>query len=171
MEKLRIQQEQTLGSLETKIDATMERRTRAIMDRLDGLLGSRGGSTNGESNSGEPSREPRVNSMSIRIGEGHMDPLEEGAVHQAMPQGTKEHGARTSEEVQLATDRPQMIDRRKIHMRLGDVIPGTGVMRVKEETIPATKTGRKTRSPYQGAVILKRGNQETLYQWPQPLNL
>ena len=31
------------------------------MYRLDGLPGSRSGSKNGESNSGEPSREPRVN--------------------------------------------------------------------------------------------------------------
>ena len=61
MEKLRIQQEQTLGTIDTKIDATMERRTQAIMDRLDGLLGSSSGSKNGESISGEPSREPRVN--------------------------------------------------------------------------------------------------------------
>ena len=38
MEKLRIQQEQTLGTLDTKIDAMMERRTQAILDRLDGLL-------------------------------------------------------------------------------------------------------------------------------------
>ena len=43
MEKLRTQQEQTLGTLDTKIDAMMERRTQAIMDRLDGLLGSRSG--------------------------------------------------------------------------------------------------------------------------------
>ena len=35
MEKLRIQQEQTLRTLDTKIDAMMERRTQAIMDRLD----------------------------------------------------------------------------------------------------------------------------------------
>ena len=41
MEKLRIQQEQSLGTLDTKIDAMMERRTQAIMDRLDGLLGSK----------------------------------------------------------------------------------------------------------------------------------
>ena len=58
IEKLRIQQEQTLGTLDTKIDAMMERRTQAIMDMLDGLLGSRSGSKNGESNSGEPSRDP-----------------------------------------------------------------------------------------------------------------
>ena len=44
MEKLRIQQEQTLGTLNKKIDAMMERRTQAIMDRYDGLLGSRSGS-------------------------------------------------------------------------------------------------------------------------------
>ena len=41
MEKLRTQQEQTLGTLDTKLEAMMERRTQAIMDRLDGLLGSR----------------------------------------------------------------------------------------------------------------------------------
>ena len=61
MEKLRIQQEQSLGSLDTKIDAMMERRTQAIMDRLDGLLSSKSGSKEGEPNSGGPSREPRVN--------------------------------------------------------------------------------------------------------------
>ena len=47
MEKLRIQQEHTLGTLDTKIDAMIERRTQAIMNRLDGLLGSRSGSKNG----------------------------------------------------------------------------------------------------------------------------
>ena len=52
MEKLRIQQEQSLGTLDTKIDAMMERRTQAIMDRLDGLLSSKSGSKEGE---------PRVN--------------------------------------------------------------------------------------------------------------
>ena len=41
MEKLRIQQEQSRGTLDTKIDAMMERRTQAIMDRLDGLLETR----------------------------------------------------------------------------------------------------------------------------------
>ena len=47
MEKLRIQQEQSLGTLDTKIDAMMERRTQAIMDRLDGLLGSKSGPKEG----------------------------------------------------------------------------------------------------------------------------
>ena len=61
MEKLRIQQEQSLGTLDTKIDATIERQTQAIMDRLDGLLGSKSGPKEVEPNSGGPSREPRVN--------------------------------------------------------------------------------------------------------------
>ena len=39
----------------------MERRTQAIMDKLDGLLGSRSGPIEGEPNSGGPSREPKVN--------------------------------------------------------------------------------------------------------------
>ena len=61
MEKLRIQQEQSLGTLDTKIDAMMERRTQAIMERLDGLLSSKSGPKEGEPNSGGPSREPKVN--------------------------------------------------------------------------------------------------------------
>ena len=61
MEKLRIQQEQSLGSLDTKTDAMMDRRIQAIMDRLDGLLGSKSGPKEGEPNSGGPSWEPKVN--------------------------------------------------------------------------------------------------------------
>ena len=61
MEKLRIQQEQSLGTLDTKIDAMMERRTQAIMNRLDGLPGSKSGPKEGEPNSGGSSREPKVN--------------------------------------------------------------------------------------------------------------
>ena len=62
MEKIRIQQEQSLGTLDTKIDAMMERRTQAIMDRLDRLLGSKSGPKEREPNLGGPSREPKVNS-------------------------------------------------------------------------------------------------------------
>ena len=61
MEMLRIQQEQSLGTLDTKIDAIIERRTQAIMDRLDGLLSSKSGPKEGEPNSGGPSREPKAN--------------------------------------------------------------------------------------------------------------
>ena len=87
-----------------------------------------------------------------------MDPLEEEAVHQAKPQRTKEHGAQTSEKVQLATDQPQTNDRRKIHMRLGDVIPGTGVMRIKEETIPVIRTGGKNPDPLSGGNDTQAGH-------------
>ena len=38
-----------------------------------------------------------MNFKNNRIGEGHMDPLEEGAVHQAMTQGTIVHGSQNSE--------------------------------------------------------------------------
>ena len=86
MEKLRTQQEQTLGTLDTKLDAMMERRTQAIMYRLDGLLGGRREPREGELNSGGPSREPKVN-FNDHQGEGHMDPLEAGTAHQAIPQG------------------------------------------------------------------------------------
>ena len=60
-----------------------------------------------------------------------MDSLQLGAVHQAMPQRIIEHGAQTAEQVQQATDRPQTNDRRKAHMRLGEVIPETGDMRAQ----------------------------------------
>ena len=46
-----------------------------------------------------------------------MDPLEAGAVHQAMPQGVIQHGARTVEQVQRGTDKPRTNDQRKAHMR------------------------------------------------------
>ena len=119
MEKLRTQQEQTLGTLDTKIDAMMERRTQAIMDKLDGLLGSRSEprEVEVEPNLGGPSREPRGTLMTNKGG-GHMHPLEVGAAQQAMPQGIREHGDQISEEVQLAKDRPRTNDRRKAHMRL-----------------------------------------------------
>ena len=48
-----------------------------------------------------------------------MDPLEAGAVHQAMPQGVIQHGARTVEQVQRGTDKPRTNDQRKAHMRPG----------------------------------------------------
>ena len=53
MEKFRSQQEQTLGTLDTIIDA--------IMDRLEGLLGNRSESRSRRATSEESNREPRVN--------------------------------------------------------------------------------------------------------------
>ena len=147
MEKLRIQQERTLGALDTKIDVMMEKRIQATMDRLDGLLGSRSGSKNGESNSGEPSREPRVNFNEQQNRRRIYGSTRERGSSSSFATADNRTRGNTSEEAKLATDRPQTNDRRKIHMRLGDMITGTGVMRVKEETIPAIRTGGKIQSP------------------------
>ena len=69
-----------------------------------------------------------------------MYPREVGAFHPAMLQGIIGRGAQTSEEVLLATDRPRTNDRRETQIRLRDVIPQAGVMRIKEEVNPATIT-------------------------------
>ena len=61
LEQLRSQQEQTLWTVDTRIDALMERRTQAIMDSLDGLQWNRRGSRNRGTHSREASRELRVN--------------------------------------------------------------------------------------------------------------
>ena len=174
MEKLRIQQEQTLGTLDTKIDAMMERRTQAIMDRLDGLLGSRSGSKNGESNSGESNREPRVNfneqqnrrrTYGSTIGRGSSSGYSGYATGDNRTRGPDIRGSSTGNR-QTSNERPTQCTH-----ATGRCDSRIGVMRVKEETIPATRTGGKIQSPYQGAMILKRGIQETLHQWPQPLNV
>ena len=145
MEKLRIQQEQSLGTLDTKIDAMMERRTQAIMDRLDGLLGSKGGPKEGEPNSGGPSTEPKVNFNDHQRRRTYGSTRGRGC-SSAMPQGIIEHGAQTVEQVQQGTDRPQTNDRRKAHMRLGEVVRVTGDMRAqggvmwaKGETVTAIR--------------------------------
>ena len=61
LEQLRSQQEQIFGTLDTRIDEMLERRTQAVMDRLDGLLGNRSGSRKSGAYSREASRESRVN--------------------------------------------------------------------------------------------------------------
>ena len=64
-------------------------------------------------------------------------------------------------------------------MRLGEVIPVKGDMRAQEEvmwakveTVTAIRIAgmHRIQSPEQGAMILRRGTQEMLRQWPQPLN-
>ena len=108
-----------------------------------------------------------------------MDPLEVGEVHQAMPQGIIEHGARTVEQVQRGTDRPLMNDQRKAHRRLGDVIPVTGGMQArggamwaKRETLTAVRIAgmHRIQSLRQGVRTLRRDTQGMLRHWPQPLN-
>ena len=96
IEKLRIQQKQTLETFDMKIDVMMESRTQAIMDRLDWLLGNRSGSKNGDTNSGEPNREPRMNFNEQPNRRRTYGATKEGTAHPAMPQMTIGHGAQTS---------------------------------------------------------------------------
>ena len=171
MEKLRIQQEQTLGTLDTKIDAMMERRTQAIMDRLDGLVGSRSGSKNGESNSGEPSMEPRVNlneqqnrrrTYGSTRGKGSSSSYATG---DNRTRGPNIRGSSTGNR-QTSNERPTIDthatgrcdSRNKSHASQG-------------RNNPSNSEGGKIQSPYQRAMILRRGIQEMLHQWPHPLNL
>ena len=91
-------------------------------------------------------------------------------MHPAMPQAIIGREAKTSEEVQLATDRPQTNDRRKTNVQLGEVIPRTGVKLSKEEVIPAIRTGGKSQSLYQRAMMLKRCIHGMQHQWQQPSN-
>ena len=162
MEKLRIQQEQTLWTVDTKIDAMMERQSQAIMDRLDGLLGNRSGSKNGETNSGvnfneQPNRRRTYGSTR---GRGSSSSYAWG---DNRPRGPNIRGSSTG-------NRP-ISNERSTHMRQGDVIPRTGIKRIKGEVIPAIRTEGKTQSLYQGAMMLNRGIQGTRHQWPQLLNL
>ena len=96
MEKLRIQQEKFLGTLDTMIDAMMKRRTQAIMDILDGLLGSKSGPKEGELNSGGPSRESRVNFIYHQRRRTYGSTRGRGS-SSGYTQGIIEHGAQTVE--------------------------------------------------------------------------
>ena len=145
MEKLRTQQEQTLGTLDTKIDAMMERRNQAIMNMLDGLLGSKSGPKEGEPNLGGPSREPRVNFNDHQTRRPYGSTRGRGG---SSGYATRDNRtwAQTVEQVQQGTHRPQTNDRRKANMRLGEVIPVTGDMRAqggvmwaKGETVTAIR--------------------------------
>ena len=61
LEQIQSQQEQTLGTLDTRIDAMLERRPQVIMDRLDSLLKNSSGSGNRATHSRKASRTRRVN--------------------------------------------------------------------------------------------------------------
>ena len=128
MEKLRIQQEQSLGTLDTKIDAMMERRTQAIMDRLDGLLGSKSGPKEGEPNSGVPSREPKVNFNDHQSRRTYGSTRGRGSSSGYATRDNRTWGPNSRAS---STGNRQTIDRCKAHMQLGEVIPITGDMRAQ----------------------------------------
>ena len=147
MEKLRIQQEQSLGTLDTKIDAMMERRTQAIMDRLDGLLSSKSGPKEGEPNSGGPSREPKVNFNEHQKRKTYGSTRGRGSSSGYATRDNRTWGSNSrAKQVHRGTDRPLTNDRRKAHIRLGEVIPVTegmqargGVMWARRETLTAIR--------------------------------
>ena len=108
-----------------------------------------------------------------------MGPQEAGAVHQAMPRGIMEHGARTIEQVQRGTDEPLTNDQRKAHRRLEEVTPATGdmqgrggVMWAKREVLTVIRIAgmHRTQSLRRGVRKLKRDTQGMLLQWPRHLN-
>ena len=135
MEKLRTQQEQTLGTPDTKIDAMTERRTQAIMDRLDGLLGSKGGPRDGEPISGGPSREPKVNFNDHQRRRTYGSTRGRGSSSGYATRDNRTWGP-NSRASSTVNRQPQTNDRRKAHMRLGEVIPA---MWTKEETVTAIR--------------------------------
>ena len=166
------------GSLDTKIDAMMERRTQAIMDRLDGLLSSKSGPKEGEPNSGGPSREPRVNFNEHQRRKTYGSTRGRGSSSGYATRGNTAWGP-NSRANSTGTDRPLTNNQRKAHMRLGEVIPATGgmqarrgVMQVKQETLMVIRIAgmHRTQSLRQGVRTLKRDTQGMLRQWPQHLN-
>ena len=105
----------------------MERQTQAIMDRLDGLLGSRSGPKEGEPNSTGPGREPKVNFNDHQRRRTYASTRgrRSSSGYATRDNGTWGPNSRASS---TGTDRPLWNDRRKVHMRLGEVIPVTGDM-------------------------------------------
>ena len=87
LEQLGSRQEQTLGTLDTRMDAMLERPTQAIIERLDGLLANRSGTRNRGSHSREASREPRVSFNEHPKRGRNIDPQKEGVTHPATPPG------------------------------------------------------------------------------------
>ena len=178
MEKLRTQQEQTLVNLDTKIDAMMERRTQAIVDRLDGLLGSRSVPKEGEPNSAGPSREPKVNFNdhqrrrtygSIRgrgssSGYATRDNRTWGPNSRASSTGNRQTLNERLTQGTQSTGRGDSSNRRhaspgRSHVGQGGNTHGGSDCRDAPNT-----------EPLMGGDNAEQGTQEMLRQWPQPLN-
>ena len=103
------------------------------MDRLDGLQGNRSELRNGEANSREPSREPRVNlneQPNRRRTYGSTRGRGSSSSHTTgdnRPRGQNIRGSSTGNR----TDQPHTNERHKTNVLLGDLIPRTGVTRIK----------------------------------------
>ena len=94
------------------------------MDRLDGLLGSKSGPKEGEPNSGGPSREPKVNFNDHQRRRTYGSTRGRGRSSGYATRDNRKWGP-NSRASSTGTDRPLTNDRRKAHMRLGEVIPVT----------------------------------------------
>ena len=88
--------------------------------------------------------------------EGHMDPRGVGRVHLAISQAKIGLGARTSGEGQLAIDQPHTNDQHDMNVLVGDMFPRTGIMRIKEEIIPAIQREGRTKRLHQREMTLRR---------------
>ena len=129
------------------IDAMIERRTQAILDRLDGLLGYRSGSGNSEAHSKEATRKPVVNFYEHQTEEGPMGPQEEGVTHPATPLGVNGLGfPRISKEVLWAVSQSRTKDPREKHRRVGELNPQTRNTRTREQLSPATRKTQEGRA-------------------------
>ena len=169
MEKSRSQQEQTLGTFDTRIDAMIGRRTQAIMYRLDGLLGDRSGSRNRGTNSGEPNREPRVNfNEQSNRGRTYRSTRAKGSSSSYVIENYRPRGP-TNIRGDLTSSRPTSNER---PMRDANATRRSDsrswITRIKEEVNPANRTGGEFRSLNQRATTIKRGIY--VMQWLQPFN-
>ena len=118
----------------------MERRTQSIMDRLNGLLVNSSESRNKGAHSREAIREPT--STSIQTEEELIGSREEGVTNTAAPLDVIGlEIPRRSEEALLAVGQSQTKDLREKHGRVEEVIPQTGITRIREELSQATRTG------------------------------
>ena len=155
MEKLRSDQEQTLETLDTRTDAMMERRTQAIMDKLGELLGDSGGLKNRGANSGEPNRDPRVNFIEQTSRRKTYGSTRGRGSSSSYATGDNKQRGPNIRKGSTGIDRRQTNDQHEMQIRLGDLIPQSGVMRIKEEFNQVTRTGGKLRSPYWRTSTLK----------------
>ena len=131
-------------------------------------LRSKSASWNRGANSGERNKEPRVN-FNDHPNRGRTYGSTRGRDNSSSyaTGNNRPRAQRKSEEILLATDRPQQNDRCETQIRLGEVISLSGVSRIKEDVNPATRTGGKFRSFKQRATAIKRGIHVMQRQWLQ----
>ena len=164
MEKLRTQHEQTLGTLDKKRCAMMERRTQAIMDRLDGLLGSRSGSRNGEPNSAEPIRELRVNfNEQPNRRRTHVSTRGRGSSSSYTTGDNRPRGPNIRES--STGNRPTSNERPTQDTYATGRCDSRNWSHANQGRSHPSDSGRRENpEPLSGAMIIRRGIQETLHQ-------